>query len=413
MSSCGPLPSRPSAATPVSAVDLPSELYPQVFEALSLGLVVFDHELRIRYRNRAADRWVAGHDGLVEALRAHAVDPRTIDWQTELRNLLAHRREARFDQVVYRRGQEPEQLLNFVCLPLDGPEPSAGAGVLVVEDVTAHAGLEKRLAVSERMAAVGRLAARVAHELNNPLDGILRYLNLAIRAVQSGQTERLSDYLLQARGGLLRMTEIIRELVEFSRSAHTAFDDAGINAAVEEAVKVMSDKAMTAGIAMVCRFEDELPATRGSSLFQVFCNLIKNALDAMPAGGTLTVVTRIADGAAVIRFEDTGVGLPESMERLFEPFFTTKAPGKGTGLGLAICKDIIEKHNGSITPAQRPGGGAVFTIRIPLDSCARVRRPLPADAAPVSDAAASDAAHNPAPRPAAQGDKPAQEESDR
>lgn len=337
----------------------------QVFECLSLGLAVFDTQLRLIYHNPAAQWLVAGRPNVVEALQHIAIDSRYEDWQGTLRAVLTTRQPARFEQVVFRFDHNSEQLFNLTCLPLIDADGQVTGGILVMEDVTAQAGLEQRLAVSERMAAVGKLAARVAHELNNPLDGILRYLNLGIRAVQVNQTERLADYLQQARGGLLRMTQIVRELLEFSRNSHTTFDDTSINAAVDEAVKVMSDKAVAAGVSIACRFEEKLPATRGTSLFQVFCNLIKNAIDAMPQGGTLTITTEAVDHQTVIRFEDTGVGLPEQMERLFEPFFTTKGPGKGTGLGLAICKDIVEKHHGTITPSRRPEGGAAFTIRIP------------------------------------------------
>ena len=119
----------------------------------------------------------------------------------------------------------------------------------------------------------------------------------------------------------------------------------------------------------------------GTNLFQVFCNLIKNACDAMPDAGTLAVTTRLVDNQAVIRFEDTGVGLPEEIDRIFEPFFTTKDPGKGTGLGLAICKDIIEKYGGKIVPQRRADRGSVFTVRLPLQACGRLRpRQFPSSA---------------------------------
>jgi len=178
------------------------------------------------------------------------------------------------------------------------------------------------------------------------------------------------------------MTEIIRELVEFSRSAYTAFDDAGINTVVDEAVKVMSDQAVRNDVSIVCTLQEDMPAIRGPHLFQVFCNLIKNAIDAMPAGGTLTVTTRTVGKEVVIRFEDTGVGLPEETDHIFEPFFTTKEPGKGTGLGLAVCKDIIEKYNGKIVPEPRAGGGSIFSILLPLESCAALRPPGSASASP-------------------------------
>ena len=107
----------------------------------------------------------------------------------------------------------------------------------------------------------------------------------------------------------------------------------------------------------------------GSNLFQVFCNLIKNAVDAMPDGGTLTITTAAwSTGEVVVSFEDTGMGLPENAEQIFEPFFTTKPSGQGTGLGLAICKDIIEKYNGRILAENRPEGGARFTVVVPVES---------------------------------------------
>jgi signal transduction histidine kinase len=350
----------------------------RVFECLSLGLVVFDHQLEIIHHNPAAAFLVGSFSQVDEALAAGTVDSTYQDWRKALRDVIDYGRQCRFDQVLYRGAEGRELLLNLLCIALTESEggPITG-GTLVIEDVTVAASMEKRLAVSERMAAVGKLAARVAHELNNPLDGILRYLNLALRANELTASEKVTEYLQQARGGLMRMTEIVRELVEFSRSAYTAFDHAGINAIVEEAVKVMSDKAVAGEVSIICTLADGMPAVRGSSLFQVFCNMIKNAIDAMPTGGTLTISTHTADRDAVIRFEDTGIGLPREMERIFEPFFTTKEAGKGTGLGLAICRDIVEKYKGKITPERRTGGGTIFTIRIPLESCASIRNTVP------------------------------------
>ncbi|HON68627.1 MAG TPA: PAS domain-containing protein, partial [Phycisphaerae bacterium] len=184
----------------------------QVFECLPLGLVVFDPSLHVTYCNPAARELLTVADSLPDALQAVAVDSRYQDWPTVLRTVLDERREQRFEQIVLRSGDSGDRLVDLLCLPLTDTAGDVIGGILVVEDVTAQAGLEKRLAVSERMAAVGKLAARVAHDLNNPLDGILRYLNLAIRAVEVGQTDRLKDYLLSARGGLTRMTEIVREL---------------------------------------------------------------------------------------------------------------------------------------------------------------------------------------------------------
>jgi signal transduction histidine kinase len=352
-----------------------SEAGQRVFQCLSLGLVVFDDQLNIVHHNPAAEFLIHGHSHIAEALNAGTLDAQFQDWRHNLSEVINSGRQHRFEQVVYRDATNQELLLNLVCVALTDPTGNhIIGGILVIENVTAVVSMEKRLAVSERMAAVGKLAARVAHELNNPLDGILRYLNLALRATDGGHYEKITDYLTQARGGLMRMTDIIRQLVEFSRSTHTAFGDAGINTIVEEAIKVMSDQAIHNNISIICNLSETVPAIGGTNLFQVFCNLIKNAVDAMPEGGTLTVTTQVIERDAVIRFEDTGSGLPQEIERIFEPFFTTKQPGKGTGLGLAICKDIIEKYGGKIVPEHRAGGGSIFTVRIPLESCVRGRR---------------------------------------
>lgn len=385
MSTFAPTDGTPKDARLLQA-DVFTDISRRVFQSLSLGLVVFDPQLRIVWHNPAAAFLVEGHESISAALTDGTVDASYKDWPRVLREVIDAGRQRRFDQVVYRShrdGSRGEMLLNLQCLPLtEGGDVPITGGTLLIEDVTAAVSMEKRLAVSERMAAVGQLAARVAHELNNPLDGIMRYLNLAKRAAGTGAADKLNDYLDRARGGLVRMTDIVRDLVEFSRSAYTAFSDAGINTIVEEAVKVMSDKAVQSGVSIVCQLEEGLPSIRGTSLFQVFCNLIKNAVDAMPDGGTLTVATRIVDRNVAIRFEDTGIGLPEEIEKIFEPFFTTKEPGKGTGLGLAICKDIIEKYSGKIIPERREGAGMVFTIQIPLESCSPQRASSPLAAPP-------------------------------
>ena len=221
-----------------------------------------------------------------------------------------------------------------------------------------------------RMAALGRLAARVAHELNNPLDGILRYVNLALRVNQSGGDPRINEYLDKARGGLLRMAQITTGLLEFSRASHAPPEQATINRIVEDAIASMAGRATESGVTVKRELlAVDLPVARGSNIFQVFCNLIKNALDAMPDGGALAIKSQCEAGDVVIVFEDTGIGLPEEAERIFEPFFTTKAPGRGTGLGLAVCREIIERYGGSISANRRQPAGTAFVVRIPEKNC--------------------------------------------
>ena len=230
------------------------------------------------------------------------------------------------------------------------------------------AGVNKELADLEKLATIGKLASKVAHELNNPLDGILRYINLAIRIVEQENLEKPTEYLIQARQGLMRMIQIVGELLEFSRTAHSSLEYASLEHIVDDSLKTMAGRIEAAGVEVVKDFAPAIPNVTGGNLFQVFCNLTKNALDAMPSGGTLTVSARAVDGGNVeVSFHDTGKGINENnVDRIFEPFFTTK--GKGVGLGLAICSEIVSRYQGSITAANAPGGGSVFTVHLPASA---------------------------------------------
>jgi len=344
-----------------------------VFHSLSLGVIVFDPELRVVLRNQAAESMLPAGDSIAEILDSAAVESRYENWAKQLRQVIETSQQRTFDGVTCKVAEGETRLLNLRCAALtDVTTGQAIGGLLIVEDATVRITMERRLAVSERLAAVGKLAARVAHELNNPLDGIMRYINLAIRVTESGgPSEQAIRYLNEAHKGLSRMVKIIGDLLEFSRTSYAVFEEANVNRFVEDAIKALQDKAGMARVAIVSVLDEGMPVLRaGSNLFQVFCNLIKNAIDAMPDGGTLTITTKKADRDVLVIFEDTGAGLPEDVEQIFQPFFTTKPPGQGTGLGLAICKDIVEKYNGKIYAENRPEGGARFTVVIPADSLA-------------------------------------------
>ncbi len=221
-------------------------------------------------------------------------------------------------------------------------------------------------AVSRRLASLGKVAAQVAHELNNPLDGILRYVNLALRMAEQTANPKLSDYLSESRTGLVRMVTIISELLEFARSSDAETAPVDINEVVQQAILSQTEAAKASGVVVTSDFQNEaMPEIRGTRLLQVCGNLIKNAIEAMPDGGRVTITTGLVGGDVVIRVADTGPGLPEDHQKVFEPFFTTKGVGKGTGIGLAICKDFIEDLGGTIAAAPGNEGGAAFTIRLP------------------------------------------------
>jgi len=384
------------------------DLLESAFDSLPCGVVVFDRRFRMLLRNRLARHLLPNHETVVEALASLSLESRMEDWPAELTRVLESSQPRRLDIARAATRDLPELFLSIALNPL--PPDDAGlapGGVLVLEDVSDRISMERRLGVSERLAAVGKLAARVAHELNNPLDGILRYANLALRRLAQvgdgaadgvnedkvqlcpadGREDRctagrsalgpartnqeLIRYLEGVRSGILRMEEILSTLLEFSRSTPSALEQATLNKIVEDAVEVMEGRADESNVTVVCRLNaPDIALARGSSLFQVFCNLIKNAIDAMGDGGTLTITTRRADADVVITFEDTGVGLPPDIDKIFEPFYTTKEPGKGTGLGLAVCRELIEKYAGTITAQRRRPRGSTFIVTLPIDNCA-------------------------------------------
>ncbi|MBX3395988.1 MAG: hypothetical protein KF841_11540 [Phycisphaerae bacterium] len=342
-----------------------------VFDSLAAGLIVFDRNLRVVSRNRAATLLLPDADQVADLMTQLTIEGTCIDWQSELRAIIQSPHSRHFDALAPRGRDQSDSYLSVTICPLrDGDSVDALGGLITAEDVTARISMERRLAVSERLAAVGKLAARVAHELNNPLDGILRFTNLARRHIEPSDDEPQKRYLENIKSGIQRMAQILASLLEFSRSTPGAHEQATINQIVEDALSAMEGRIRESGVTVVCNFHHaDMPIVRGASLFQVLCNLVKNAVDAMPQGGTLTISTDLVVADVVIVVEDTGVGLPADMERIFEPFYTTKTGGRGTGLGLAVCRELIERIGGSIAPARRAPKGTTMTVRMPRRAC--------------------------------------------
>ncbi len=224
---------------------------------------------------------------------------------------------------------------------------------------------QNRLIQSAKMAAVGRLAASLAHEINNPLQAIQNSLHLA---GHEGLTEpQRRRYLEIARHETSRLVQIVRRMLDFYRPA-TAMRSLDSNKPVLDALALASKRLQQAGIRVEKRLSGELPPVRGveNQLVQVFLNLILNAAEAMPNGGTLWIASAYHPDLdkVVVAFRDSGPGIPQEVfEHLFEPFHTTKATG--TGLGLTISYSIIERHGGKIEAKNLPGGGASFIVHLP------------------------------------------------
>ena len=341
-----------------------------VVQSLPIGVVAYMPDLRIITANPRAAKLIELDDYIDKSL-AKGTDQNGspgLAWTEQLKEVLSKNQPRTFDNVNYTLNGKMK-LFRIICTPLKTTESAQSlGGTVIIEDITEKVNTQRQLAGTEKLAAIGQLASRVAHELNNPMDGILRYVNLSLRIIEQENLEKPKEYLAQCRQGLMRMVQIVSELLEFSRNSYVSFEYVKIERIIEDAVKTMEGRAEAAGVRISRSYAPNIPKIRSSNLFQVFCNLIKNALDAMPDGGQLSISTRFtADNTAIVEFCDTGVGLPtENTEVIFEPFFTTKDKVKGTGLGLAISKDIIERHGGRITAENATEGGSVFTVYLPV-----------------------------------------------
>ena len=244
------------------------------------------------------------------------------------------------------------------------------------EDITERKLAEVELIRSEKLASLGQLAASVAHEVNNPLAGILVYLTLLLNKYADNklQTETTEKQLLKMKKELERTTRIIKNLLDFSRQSEPYIRPVDINSVVEAALVLVEHQINLENVKLENKLDPELPQVLADfdKIQQVLINIILNAIQAMPEGGDLTITTSVAKGIKInesfkdtvrIAIEDTGVGIPkENLEKLFTPFFTTKAKGKGVGLGLPVVHGIIEQHKGKIEVTSELDMGTTFTI---------------------------------------------------
>ncbi len=225
---------------------------------------------------------------------------------------------------------------------------------------------QSQLIQAEKMAAVGRLAASIAHEVNNPLQAIQNSLHLSLHPSLSESDQR--RYLGLAQQEINRLVQIVRRMLDFYRPASDVMEAIDINKSVEDALAIANKRLQQAKIQVVAHLAAEPLLVWGTpnQLTQVFLNIIINAIEALPEGGTFWVGTAYHPEReqVVAAFRDSGLGItPEVREHLFEPFFTTKPTG--TGLGLAISYRIVERHRGAIDVENPPGRGATFIVRLP------------------------------------------------
>jgi two-component system, NtrC family, sensor kinase len=230
---------------------------------------------------------------------------------------------------------------------------------------------------AEKLTSLGKMAAVVAHEINNPLSGILTYARLMRKWIERGddlqsRAPDMRESLELIESESRRCGAIVKDLLTFARPTPMNVQPVDLNAALRQCVRLVDHKLELSAIALREELSDEVPRIEGDpgQLEQLFLALIMNAIEAMGRDGVLRLATsRDGDDHVTVVIEDNGVGMPESLiPNMFEPFVTTKQDKSGTGLGLAISKRIVDNHGGEISVASTPGRGTAFTIKLPLSA---------------------------------------------
>ena len=239
--------------------------------------------------------------------------------------------------------------------------------ILLEQDVTDRRRLEAMMAQSEKLAAVGQLAAGVAHEINNPLTAILANAQILQRRLPADDELQESVDLISRAGE--RASQVVRNLLDFARKEEYRLVLADVNETIHRAIELVRHELTKRAITLDFESDPDLPRLMASRdhLSGVWLNLLLNAIDAIDHDGTIRVSTRYSTDKLYVIIADSGAGIaPERINRIFEPFYTTKAPGRGTGLGLSVCHRVVRQHGGTIQVTSEEGVGSEFTVELPI-----------------------------------------------
>ncbi len=226
---------------------------------------------------------------------------------------------------------------------------------------------QRQIYNAEKLASIGRLASGVAHEINNPLQGLKSCLfTIEKEPANHAQTRA---YLALANEGLDHIAVIVQKLLGFSRQHAKQITRVDLNDNIEKVLSLLAYRLEKADIAIELELDDRLPPLEADThlIQEVIMNLLLNSFDSMENGGTLKITTTARENAVCLSVSDSGCGIPETnLDRIFDPFFSTKEEGKGTGLGLSVALGIVEAHGGTITVASHEGEGTTFEVILPL-----------------------------------------------
>ncbi|MCX7021068.1 MAG: PAS domain S-box protein, partial [bacterium] len=338
----------------------------EVIDASPDLVTVVDAEGRLEILNRAASLAT----GYVEdEVRGKPIGTfyfdRDRDTVAEMTRRLDSGRPSTVRQVDMRTKDGSPITVELSVSPLVDEKGRFTGSVAVGRDIRELEDLRRALSRSEKLAATGKLAADIAHEVNNPLGIITNYLQIAKGDLEPASEPYKTIGVVEEE--VHRIARIISGLLDFYRPESAYLESTSVNRLVEDLLMLVGIQLEKQGIAVEKDLQDDLPGVlvAPDQLRQVLLNLVTNAQDAMPSGGTLSVRTFISDGRVVISFSDSGIGIPqENLPYIFDPFFTTKGK-KGTGLGLSVSYGIVQSFDGMMEAQSGTGEGTTFTISLP------------------------------------------------
>ncbi|MBI5378650.1 MAG: PAS domain-containing protein [Nitrospirae bacterium] len=353
-----------------------SVLEENILSSILDGVVAVDSRLRITLVNRAAEGLTRRKaQELIGRLFAE-VFPDNHHLLRFLEETIETGRSFADHDAVFRYPDGGQVPVGIATTLLAEPEGKGTGAVVVLREQGKVRELEDQIVRAEKLASLGVLAAGMAHEIKNPLAGIRGAAQLLRKEVGGSSLGEYAEVIVQEAD---RLNGIVEGLLALGRPAEQEYGGLNIHHLLDRVLRLQEVVAREQGVEIAREYDPSLPPVRGNegSLVQVFLNVIRNALEAMPEGGRLTVLTRLADPFATIRHEgecrkliqvgvaDTGPGIPEAIRRdIFTPFFTTKR--KGVGLGLAIAYQIVHEHQGLLKVETPADGGAVFWVALPM-----------------------------------------------
>ncbi len=345
-----------SLARKVEEYERLKEFSENIVESINVGILAADLEDRV-------ESWNSQIEKLTGISREQAVGRKLSDL---LPADLCERLAPGVDNVYKYVLKPRETTLNIAVAPLISRDGARIGRLIIFDDVTDRAELERRLMQADKLSSIGLLAAGVAHEVNTPLAVISTYAQMLAKQI-SGD-EQKAPLLEKIARQTFRASEIVNSLLNFSRTSPTEFVSVDLNKTLKETLALLEHQLTKIGVKTALSFDEALPRIKGNpgKLQQVFLNLFLNARDAMERDGLLTVKTSAHDGRVIVSVADSGAGIAaENLAKIFDPFFTTKGAKKGTGFGLSVSYGIVREHGGDIEVESRIGAGTRFELSFP------------------------------------------------